>query len=88
MEFALLLKFPHNSDFFEQAFAFFLFFLENPQPSLLVSKTDKFRTGSSYGFGFGCALKASFETRYVEVIVNESVRMSEVAAMYSSVYAY
>ena len=84
----MLLKFPHNSDFFEQAFAFFLSFLENPQPSLLVSKTDKSRTGSSYGSGSGCALEASFGTRYVEVIVDESVRMSGAAAMYSPVYAY
>ena len=88
MKFALLLKFPHNSNFFEQVFAFFLSFLKNSQPSLLVSKTDKSRMSSSYDFDFGCVLKASFETRYVEIIVNESVRMSEVAAIYSSVYAY
>lgn len=88
MEFALLLKFPHNSDFFEQAFAFVLSFLENPQPSLLISKTNKSRTGSSSGSGSGCALKASFGTRCVEVIVKESGRMSESAAMYSPVYAY
>ncbi len=88
MKFALLLKFSHNSNFFEQVFAFFLFFLKNSQSSLLVSKTDKSRTSSSYDFDFDCALKASFGTRYVEIIVNESVRMSEVAAMYSSVYAY
>jgi len=81
MIYALLLKNFHNLNFFDQIFAFFLFFLKNSQSSLLISKSNKFHINFNSDSDFDCILKTLFETRCMKIIMKKSDRMFEFAAM-------